>query len=326
MNKLIIIIFVQIFGFQILFCQSIPSSCLAPDSIINKYKIDSEKLAFRKIIRQGLDEKDSIIIPQSHIDTVLNALIAVYNASSLLEVDSVINIFDIRAIEPRLNSIMITADTNLAWMKSLRIDVFPTGNSYIDSLIEIYKFKVETKGYWKWFFVFKSEYNYNLNPIIATLKNIEGISSAEINRYIGDGNDIIDSVGAEFVELIYSYGWGDCPNGCAYKHYWKFRVFYDCSVEFVESYGTPFDITNVKQVSSNEKVSVFPNPFVNSIFVRGINSEFQYSIYNLLGQKIQSGDSDGEIIIEDPSNFSEKIYFLKIISGDKMYNFKILRN
>jgi hypothetical protein len=296
------------------------------------YKYLGFKYYFAKVFHHlvwrliALDEKDSIIIPQSHIDTVLNALIAVYNASSLLEVDSVINTFDIRAIKPRLNSIMITADTNLAWMKNLRIDVFPTGNSYIDSLIEIYKFKVENKGYWKWFFVFKSEYNYNLNPIIATLKNIEGISSAEINRYIGDGNDIIDSVGAEFVELIYSYGWGDCPNGCAYKHYWKFRVFYDCSVEFVESYGTPFDITNIKQVSINEKISVFPNPFVNSIFVSGINSEFKYSIYNLLGQKIQFGKSFGEIIIEEPSKFCDRIYFFNIISGNKIYNLKILRN
>lgn len=324
MKKLPVFLILFIIGIQSLHGQRVPSSCTAPDSIRAFYIEDSEKLAYRKIMRQELDCKDSIIIPKVHLDTVMNALLAVYNATSLPARDSVISIFRIQSFGPPLNSILISADTNLVWMKNLRSDVFPTGNSFIDSLISVYKFKVDSKDYWHRFFVLESEINYNLNPIIDNLKKIEGVSSVSSNGYGGDGNEITDSVYTDFVELIYSYGWGDCQSGCAYRRFWKFRVYYDCSVEFVESFGTPLDITSVHYVPS-DVVSVFPNPFINTIIVKGISHEFHYTISNILGQKVQSGKSMDLINIDKSIQLSDKIYFLTIVYNKQLINFKLIK-
>ena len=77
-------------------CQIVPSVCTAPDSIVTKYKEDADRLTLRKIYRNNLSFKDSIDIPKVHSDTVLNALIAVYNATTLSERDTVTIMFDIR--------------------------------------------------------------------------------------------------------------------------------------------------------------------------------------------------------------------------------------
>lgn len=322
MKKLTIFLILFFGVIQSVHGQRVPSSCNASDSIRDFYTIDAKRLAYRKIIRQGLDSKDSIIIPQAHSDTIMNALLAVYNATSLPARDSVVLIFQIKSFGPQLNSIIITADTNLVWMKNLRTDVFPTGNSFIDSLISVFNFKVGDKDYWPRF-VLNSEISYNLNPIIANLKKIEGVGLVGSNNYYGDGNEITDSVFTDYVELIYSYGWGDCPSGCAYRRFWKFRVYYDCSVEFVESYGTPLDITSVHYVPSDE-VSFFPNPFENFIIVSGIRNEFHYTISNLLGQIVQAGKSIDRINIDKSTQLNDKIYFLTLEYDNKFVTFKLI--
>lgn len=322
MKKILFLIILFLTGIQYLRSETVPSSCAAPDSIHALYFGDAERLVHRKIFRQGLSYKDSIIIPQVHLDTVMNALLAVYNAVSLFERDTIISILPVHSFRPMLNSIIIDADTNLIWMKNLRIDVFPTGNTYIDSLISVYKFKVTNKDFWEYFFVLESEKNYNVNPIISALKKLEGVYIAESNGYRGDGEEITDSVYTDFVELVYSYGWGDCQSGCAYRRYWKFRVYHDCSVEFVESFGNTLDITNIS-LKFDEKISVFPNPFINTIFISGINQEFDYTITNLLGQKIISGKSSDFINIDYSIKLNEKIYFLKIQVADEILNFKL---
>lgn len=60
----------------------------------------------------------------------------------------------------------------------------------------------------------------------------EGITLAEPNHYIGDG----DHIAVHWPYYIFSYGWGDCPAGCICRHYWRFYVDAD-DVVLVEEYG-----------------------------------------------------------------------------------------
>ncbi len=64
-------------------------NCIAPDSIIEKYKDDADRLALRKISGLHLPYEDSIEIPKIFSDSFLNELIAVYNAVGIPERDTV---------------------------------------------------------------------------------------------------------------------------------------------------------------------------------------------------------------------------------------------
>ena len=70
-------------GSLLAFSQAVPSSCTAPASIVSKYRKDANRLALRKIYLKNLPYQDSVLIPKTHADTVLNALVAVHNAGSL---------------------------------------------------------------------------------------------------------------------------------------------------------------------------------------------------------------------------------------------------
>jgi hypothetical protein len=307
--------------------QSVQSSCIAADSILARYQDDADRLTLRKIYRQGLTYIDSVTIPQSHADTVLNALIAVYNATTLPARDSVVSIFDIHTFpEPILNGFNIAADSTLQWMQQLKLGNIPTGYAAIDNVIATYDLSVQSYltfgNSYPWHdVVFTSDNNYNFQPLTADLTTIPGVYASEPNSSIGDGNNISDSVYIDHVELIYSHGWGDCPSGCTARRFWKFNVYFDCTVTFVGSYGTPLQITSVAE-SSFPEISVFPNPFSQNIQVRGFPKTFEYTISNILGQPIIKGTSLSGTI-ENLNELNDNFYFLTVHNDQHTRSFKL---
>ncbi|MBK9593343.1 MAG: hypothetical protein IPO32_18210 [Crocinitomicaceae bacterium] len=82
-----------------------------------------------KFIEQNSTYPDTIHIPQTHVDTILNALIAVYNATSLPARDTVVTIYGITAQNyPTVDGIYVQVDTTAAWSDSLDNGIIPTGN------------------------------------------------------------------------------------------------------------------------------------------------------------------------------------------------------
>ena len=276
--------------------QIVPSNCVAADSIVAKYTDDADRLALRKIYRQNLIYKDSIQIPDSHSDTILNALIAVYNATILPARDSVINLFNIHTFPyTALNSFYIAADSNLSWMKQLRLQKIATVQPIIDSLLTKFHFTMDRYYEYGHNFEyhlasFESDSNYNLKPLVNLIAEISGVYYAEPDSYGGDGYNISDSVNSDHVELIYSYGWGDCIAGCIYRRFWKFNVYFDCSVELVESYGDLLPNVGIRNIIS-QGISAFPIPFDENMSVRGISGPFNFSFIDLYGRTILSGKS-----------------------------------
>jgi hypothetical protein len=307
--------------------QSVQSSCIAADSILARYQDDADRLTLRKIYRQGLTYIDSVTIPQSHADTVLNALIAVYNATTLPARDSVVSIFDIHTFpEPILNGFNIAADSTLPWMQQLKLGNIPTGYAAIDNVIATYDLSVQNYltfgNSYPWHdVVFTSDNNYNFQTLTADLTTIPGVYASEPNSSIGDGNNISDSVYIDHVELIYSHGWGDCPSGCTARRFWKFNVYFDCTVTFVGSYGTPLQITSIAESAFSE-ISVFPNPFSQNIQVRGFSETFEYTISNILGQPIIKGTSLSGTI-EDLNELNDNFYFLTVHNDQHTRPFKL---
>src|SRR4051812_7915152 len=91
-------IFIALFLLKTLIINAqIQSSCSAPDSIKIKYVNDADRLALRSLYSRHLPDTSSIFIPQIQSDSVLNALLAVYNTDSLPERDTIITYYQIHS-------------------------------------------------------------------------------------------------------------------------------------------------------------------------------------------------------------------------------------
>ena len=319
---------------QIGYGQIVPSSCSAPDSIISKYIDDADRLALRRIYRNNLTFVDSVFIPQQYSDTVLNALIAVYNATTLPARDTVTTMYDIHSFPDYvMNNFYIRADSNLAWMQELQNGNLTTGNPTIDNVITTYGLSIysyyASPVFPTHLVVFETDSNYNLPIITNDLDTITGVLYAEPNGYFGDGNNIWDSIYTDHVELIYSLGWGDCPSGCTSRRNWKFNVYFDCSVEFVESYGTPLSLTGITDINRT-LISVYPNPMVTEATITlpsvmlSSSKHLFFTLYDRLGRKqaVQYSINNNQLTIKR-GNLPGGIYFYNIISGKQTYTGKL---
>jgi hypothetical protein len=69
--------------------------------------------------------------------------------------------------------------------------------------------------------------------------HINGVQEAYPGGLVSGRNGISATLGDDFVELRYSFGYGDCPAGCIHRHYWTFRVYEDGRVTFEGESGDP---------------------------------------------------------------------------------------
>lgn len=245
----------------------VQSSCNATEIIISKYQADADYQALEKIYAQNISYKDSIAIPKEHSDTILNALIAIYNAVNLPERDTVVDIFDIHTDRSySLKDINIIAHPDLDWMQKLEDEVIPTGNSFLDSLLSLYQlsvqdFRILTAAIAS--VSLKTNHNLNLNPLADLFETMPGVVFSAREGYSSIGlpvPDIEANISPDYVELIYVQPLQQIQ----WKiRYWKFRVYYDCTVEFIESYGDI--ITSITDNISEYSVKLYPNPFTNQI-------------------------------------------------------------
>jgi hypothetical protein len=322
---ILIIVFVQL---QIVNGQKVNSDCTAADSITAKYKKDADRLALRKILRINSSYKDSTHIPKQWSDTVLNSLIAVYNATALPVRDTIITSFNIHTYPiPDLNNFDVSADSNLSWMQNLHNNNIPSGNNTVDSImnafhLQIYGYNTFLNYYPYHTVSFASDSNYNITALAKCFVNIPGVFYSDPNICFGDGNNITDSIYSNYVELIYSLGWGDCPSGCTERRFWKFHVYYDCSVEYIGSYGSP--LSNPVSEIYNDRIKIYPNPFKTEINIDNICSDFEYTLYNSLG-KIMRKDKTTYPAISNLESLPIGLYLLQIKKKNKIIKYKLIK-
>lgn len=275
------------------FGQIIPSSCNAPDSIISKYIDDADRMAVRRIFRNNWVYKDSIEIPGAYSDTILNALLAVYNAASLTERDTVVTLLDLHTFpDTPVNGLFIDVDTALGWVVALKNGIFPTGDATIDTLFTRYEIQLDRYGYSfgrRVSITFNTGRNMNIKALTPILDTIPGIYWVSDRWVIGDGYNITDSVFNDRVELVYYKGWWGCPSGCTGKRFWKFNVYDDCSVEFVKSWGGQVPLYNQVTENMPSSIAVYPNPFKNIIRLDGDTEDHLYALKNVAGQTVAHG-------------------------------------
>jgi len=273
------------------------STCVAPDSIRSLYKDDADRMIVRRAYRQQAYFMDSAEIPQGLSDTVLDAIMAVYN-STFPERDSVFDIYGIHTFpDYEMRQFWIMADSSLPWMQALSAGTIPTGNAPVD--VKLNRYGMQHLSHWDWpgtsdrILTMEADTNYNLmNPVTADFVSLSDVSMASPNGWGGDGNNIWDSLKSDHIQLVFSRGWGDCPSLCIYRRNWRFKVYYDdCSVQFMDAYMGNAIFNDVKEVEYLNW-SVFPNPTTSEASIES----------NIQIEEIQISDLTGRLILTQVVN------------------------
>jgi hypothetical protein len=279
--------------------------------------------------------KDSIRINRKWSKSYFEALLAVYNAKHLAASDTVVTFLNIHSYNPGMCSLIVRADSNLLWMRKLSAEIIPSGDMTVDHFMQRYELK---KTFYSALLqpntiVFKSDSNYNLFPLAHALRLRPGISSAEVDCLFGEGNDITDSVATDYIDLTYKYTWEDCPVRCGKKRFWKFRIYNDHKVEYIESYGDPLDPALRLSVEEGEDffsdVKVYPNPSKDKLYIESPQQntpEFKLTITNTKGTTVYALDKFNTRDEIDLVFFANGTYFLRLENRKYHKLYRIVKN
>ncbi|MCF8277456.1 MAG: T9SS type A sorting domain-containing protein [Flavobacteriales bacterium] len=337
--KTIVLFFILNTMSMVGFTQIVQSDCSAPGYVEAFYKEDADQITLQTTYTPAptiffpspspslyayQNNQDDVDIPEALSDTILSALIAVYNATSLPQADSVINIYNIHPYETfTMSRLYLAADTTYPWAMNLWNEIAPTGQPFIDSLMVRYAM-VSDSAYWlsnssDLVVRLISDSNYNAPALSLVFELIPEVTYAEMIPALGDGDNITATINLDHVELIYSVGWGDCLAGCIQRRFWKFKVYYDCEVEFMESYGSsnppyPPLITSIPENSYNSP-NAYPNPLESHIKLCNTPENAHYAIFNMMGQELTRGNIDKDGII-DLNFLSPGEFLLRMVSEE----------
>lgn len=326
--------------YLILFCallvqnvsaQIVPSSCTAPDTVVQKYIRDARGLAPKAMQKIGSSYFDSVIIPQEWTDTVLHALLAVYNTTSGPR-DSVVG-YHIHCTEFKdIDKFYLYADTGLGWIQDFKKGVWPTRDTAVNNLIDRYSLVKKS------FIIsgaqanilFQSDSVYNLNGMSEAWNKIDTVTLYP-DVLFTTSTIFVDTMTASYIQLRFRYSCGnDCPSSCEINRYWKYKVYNDCSVEYLGSYGAPINSSSCIKLAleiknaTQQGVEIYPNPFFDKLKIEGISKGTIYIITNIVGQQCMSGviNTNTEL---NTSGLKAGVYFIKLMDGNTITVSKMLK-
>jgi hypothetical protein len=215
-------------------------------------------------------------------------------------------------------------DISYSWTSSWQSLNTTTGISALDNLLSTYGFTVTS------FSTFGGNYatltttqNINTKPLCDSLETFAGVIYSEPVSPIGYGNEIVyNKIGSDRF-YNFTVGYGDCNSGCIAKHTFKFKVYDDCSVQYLGitditdptySLPAPTNCFLSARIENTERnvVSIFPNPAKNFLHIKMSSTDYSnYIIMDLFGQTIIKGSlkQSTEIQISD---LASGIYFISL--------------
>lgn len=307
----------------------VPSSCNIPSTLQTNYDADIKHLALLRIFSQNSSFQDSIDVSLSYQDTIWQGMAAIFNLTTITDRDSVFDNYCIHHESSNFifSKIYVSVDTTYNWTQSWQNLNTITGIASLDSLLSKYGFTVTNfSSFGSNYATLTTNQNINVLPLCDSIETFSGVIYAEPNASVGFGNTITyNKVGNERF-YNFTVGYGDCLSGCTSTHTFKFKVYNNCSVDYLGIFDNtalwdvlPIPVncnitTNIKKKINVTDFMIYPNPtqdFIN-MEVNNLQSTY-YQIINPYGQIIQEGEFKNKT----------KVSFLNLTSGIyliKLYN------
>jgi len=295
-------------GFNVSYGQIIPSNCNPSNELLDQYTWDVRNLTLRRMWELNSPDTALVTIPYQWQDTIKDGLAAICNAASIPERDSVFNFFCVHDLASSgifiTKEIMVFVDTNYSWTDAWQNLISLTGNPQIDTIVT--KYDLEVVDFYNFSFgnmaLLSSDSLWNVYALIDSLEMVPGVEYGDPNQQIGAAGRIsYDKSGTERYYTFW-FQWNDCFDGCDNAHAWNFKVYEDCSVEYLgfENWGVfeilplpdPINCNLFSGTTENElhinDYSVFPNPVLDNLTITCQNEKpSQVSVYNYTGKMIR---------------------------------------
>ncbi len=324
------------------YAQVFQSDCTVTDEGMDYFGGDADKLALREIYAKGTSDTSSILIPPPESEPFLKALATIYNALEMPARRDIVDLYGIHAEgEPYMRGFSVYVDTSHQWAQQwLNFELY-TGHEFMDQLIEEYQLSFLQKPYvlaeaieGNHYLVVSmiSAFNLNLPAFFTQICNVGGVVSAVHNVRPSEdySKDIVYTEFDTHKEFLFKYGWGDCENStCNYFHYWKFKVFEDCTIEFSGDYG---DLLSTHELQHVLKFDFYPNPvddILNLEFVGPPQKDLDIAMYDATGHRVYSeslNTQNGNVRKGLPTHDLEPgFYFIAIHNGEQVFTRKIVK-
>jgi hypothetical protein len=102
----------------------------------------------------------------------------------------------------------------------------------------------------------------------------------------------------------------------------EYRLYTD---RYITPLVNPGTSTNEKLKEEETKISIYPNPVKNILFIGSDESGGDVEIFNFKGQSIAKERLKGKSIAFPIENLAPGIYFVKIVKKDKVYSTKFIK-
>lgn len=205
------------------------------DSIFEILLDDAKLICMDFYTNQEMEELSEIELKEYHFAPILAALQIVY-LDSISTASSDIRKYNVHALCPKkLHKTSITIDTTNENFNSWKTYGF-TDNLKLDLLIDEYDLQLDSIRADQ--YLVHTETGINQESLARELVKFPFIKKAKAANCIGDGSQIeIIYFNPDFIQLIYSYGWGDCPSGCINRHYWELGIYGSGLIELLSESG-----------------------------------------------------------------------------------------
>jgi hypothetical protein len=206
------------------------------------YYKDAAFIELGQINKDHLRKYEQVKLNENNIQSHYEDLLKIYNNSYSVSNSFFENIDKIHThCTHILYNISASVDTNKLWAEQWLNGDHYTGIMGIDSLIEKYNLDIFiNKRRNRYDITIKSNDPINHAALIQKLENTEEFRYVEPDAVIGGGNKISMDFMNNYKIYKYSLGWGDCPSGCIYHHYWKIKIDND-KIFLLEEFGDPLD-------------------------------------------------------------------------------------
>jgi hypothetical protein len=205
------------------------------DSIFEILLDDAKLICMDFYTNQEMEELSEIEFKEYHFAPILAALQTVY-LDSISTASSDIRKYNVHALCPeKLHKTRISIDTTNENFNSWKSYGF-SDNLSLDLLINEYDLQLDSIRETQ--YMVHTGTGINQESLASELKKFTFIKKAQAANCIGDGSHIeIIYFNPDFIQLIYSYGWGDCPSGCTNRHYWELGIYGSGLIELLSESG-----------------------------------------------------------------------------------------
>ncbi len=324
-KSLLFVVFSMWFGVyskaQVYPIDTVDCSYFPPGNPLSGWIDDAKRIALREIYRTQSTYLDSIQIPYDKYLPILEDLQGIFRAGVPNITDSIFFRYAIHTqyAAPDMEVIMCLIDTNKIWAKQWKAGNALSGNDTVDALMNNYGlllgYMYNYLGFYETSIV--TTYALNTYPIanyFGTVNGIYQVNGGGGSYFIGGASDIAMNDSVSFRDYIFHYAAGDCQSGCIINHYWKFRVYPGCAVQYLGSWGTPLQHPTYISGISTTQFSIFPNPASNSVTITIEETMLSSTatITDITGRKVAAAQLQTLNYKLETANFANGVYFISI--------------